>query len=71
MTSNTVRDKLVGSVLDLAADGKSNKPFGDWYNTIDGTTNAFAARPVVGGHFALVCPDPLSFRTPGRSDTFV
>ena len=53
-SSTDVRNKLISAVLQLAVDGKSSKPFGDWYNTLDGTTNAFSTRPMVGGHFAFV-----------------
>ena len=54
MTDDSVRDQLISSVAKYASNGKSNIPFGDWYNTGDGTANGFKARPVVGGHVALV-----------------
>ncbi|THH26639.1 hypothetical protein EUX98_g7550 [Antrodiella citrinella] len=54
VNDTTVRDSLVGGVLKLAADGKSSKPFGDWYDTLDGSVNSFAARPVVVGLTGLV-----------------
>ncbi|CDO71295.1 hypothetical protein BN946_scf184908.g52 [Trametes cinnabarina] len=54
VTSTTVRDLLVSSVRKYAADGKSSQPLGDWYETLDGSVEGFRARPVVGGHLALV-----------------
>ncbi|KAH8101093.1 DUF1793-domain-containing protein, partial [Cristinia sonorae] len=56
--SDAVRDNLISSVVKVASAGISNKPFGDWYDTTNGTINGFTARPVVGGHFALVRPHP-------------
>ena len=54
MTNMTTRDMFIDSVYKYAADGKSNQPLGDWYATLDGTVEGFRARPVVGGHLALV-----------------
>jgi hypothetical protein len=34
----------------------NTNPFGDWYETTNGQTEGFRARPVVGGHLALVSP---------------
>lgn len=42
-------------MLKYASDGKSSQPLGDWYETSDGSVEGFRARPVVGGHLALVC----------------
>ncbi|KAG0709752.1 hypothetical protein DFH29DRAFT_978606 [Suillus ampliporus] len=54
MTNTTARDMFIDSVYKYAADGESNQPLGDWYETLDGTVDGFRARPVVGGHLALV-----------------
>jgi len=54
VNSATLRNDLVGAVLRYAGDGKSGAPFQDWYNTTDGTSEPFAARPVVGSHLALL-----------------
>ncbi|TBU49426.1 hypothetical protein BD309DRAFT_76359 [Dichomitus squalens] len=54
VTSTSVRDLLVSSVRKYAADGKSSQPLGDWYETADGSVEGFRARPVVGGHLALL-----------------
>jgi len=53
-TSTTTRDSFISSVYKYAADGESNQPLGDWYETTDGSVEGFRARPVVGGHLALV-----------------
>lgn len=55
VTTTAVRDLLISSVRKYAADGKSSQPLGDWYETTDGSVEGFRARPVVGGHLALVC----------------
>ncbi|PAV21986.1 hypothetical protein PNOK_0194300 [Pyrrhoderma noxium] len=60
VTDDSVRDQLISSVAKYASNGKSNIPFGDWYNTGDGTANGFKARPVVGGHVALLALNKLS-----------
>ena len=56
MTLTAVRDQFVKAVRNYVADGKNNQPLGDLYQTTDGTqvANSFRARPVVGGHLALV-----------------
>ncbi|KAI0770848.1 DUF1793-domain-containing protein [Irpex lacteus] len=54
VSSTSVRDTFIKSVRNYAADGKSSQPLGDWYETTDGSVEGFRARPVVGGHFALV-----------------
>ena len=54
MTSTSVRDLFISSVHKYAADGESSQPLGDWYEAADGTVEGFRARPVVGGHLALV-----------------
>lgn len=54
VTANSVRDQLITSVHKYMAGGLSSKPYGDWYDTTNGSAQSFAARPVVGSHFAFV-----------------
>ncbi|KDQ64628.1 hypothetical protein JAAARDRAFT_201939 [Jaapia argillacea MUCL 33604] len=54
VTSNTTRDLFISSVRSYAADGMSSQPLGDWYETTNGAVEGFRARPVVGGHLALL-----------------
>jgi hypothetical protein len=54
VTDKETRDFLVSSVVKYAKDGKNSMPLSDWYDASTGTKNGFQARPVVGGHFALV-----------------
>ncbi|KAK2466302.1 hypothetical protein APHAL10511_001944 [Amanita phalloides] len=54
MTDSTSRDLLIGSVWKWASDGLSSQPLGDWYETTNGQPELFRARPVIGGHFALL-----------------
>lgn len=56
MTDTAGRDLFISSVKAWASDGLSSQPFGDWYETTNGQPNGFRARPVVGGHLALVSP---------------
>ncbi|KAJ7179016.1 DUF1793-domain-containing protein [Mycena filopes] len=55
MSDTDARDYFIASVRKAAGDGLSSQPFGDWYEARDGTPEGFRARPVVGGHLALVC----------------
>ncbi|KAF8165232.1 DUF1793-domain-containing protein [Crassisporium funariophilum] len=54
MTDTVARDLFVSSVKKWASDGLSSQPFGDWYETTNGQPEGFRARPVVGGHLALL-----------------
>ncbi|KAG8881508.1 hypothetical protein FRB98_004291 [Tulasnella sp. 332] len=54
VTDTTLRNSLITAVKNYAADGLSNSPLGDWYDAISGDNDGFKARPVVGGHLALV-----------------
>lgn len=63
MTNTTVRDGFISGLYNFAQDGASNQPFADWYETSNGTVDNivstgeienFRARPVAGGHLALV-----------------
>ncbi|KAI0774160.1 DUF1793-domain-containing protein [Fomes fomentarius] len=54
VTSTSVRDQLISAVHKYASDGQSSQPLGDWYETTNGAVEGFRARPVVGGHLALL-----------------
>ena len=54
VSDNTVRDTLITSVLKYASDGLNARPLPDLYDTVNGTALSTQARPVVGGHLALV-----------------
>jgi hypothetical protein len=54
MSDTNARDSFISAVKTTAANGLSSQPFGDWYEARDGTPESFRARPVVGGHLALV-----------------
>ena len=54
VSSTTVRDFFISAVRKYAADGENSQPLGDWYETSNGAVEGFRARPVVGGHLALV-----------------
>jgi hypothetical protein len=47
------RNLLITAVYDFLNTSPSLVPFTDWYDTIAGTQDRFADRPVVGGTFAL------------------
>lgn len=53
-STKEVRDLFISSVRKYAANGLNRQPFGDWYETPSGRVNGFRARPVVGGHLALL-----------------
>ncbi|KAH9938228.1 DUF1793-domain-containing protein [Fomitopsis serialis] len=54
MTNTTVRDMFISALYSYAADGENNAPLSDLYYTTNGEVYIFRARPVVGGHFALL-----------------
>ncbi|KAH0587707.1 hypothetical protein H2248_006471 [Termitomyces sp. 'cryptogamus'] len=54
VTDIATRDMFIASVKKYAAAGFSDQPFGDLYDANNGTAGDFRARPVVGGHLALV-----------------
>ncbi|KAI5122587.1 hypothetical protein M0805_004803 [Coniferiporia weirii] len=54
VTDTETRDLFVTAVQKYAADGLSSAPLGDWYETTNGGPEGFRARPVVGGHLALL-----------------
>ena len=56
-TSTSARDMLVSGVTKYAGDAlaANTEPLSDWYETsTGGVAGGFRARPVVGGHLALV-----------------
>ncbi|CCM03143.1 uncharacterized protein FIBRA_05265 [Fibroporia radiculosa] len=61
MTNTTVRDMFVDAVQKYAADGESSQPLGDWYWANDGEVEGFRARPVVGGHLALLALQSVEY----------
>ncbi|CAE6479297.1 unnamed protein product [Rhizoctonia solani] len=54
VTDKGTRDMFIARLRDYLANGKNNAPFSDWYDAIWGTVVGFRARPVAGGHFALL-----------------
>ncbi|KAI0736382.1 hypothetical protein C8Q72DRAFT_909206 [Fomitopsis betulina] len=54
MTDTTVRDMFLSALHAYASDGENNAPLSDLYDTISGDSDGFRARPVVGGHLALL-----------------
>ena len=58
-----IRDMFIDDVHGYITNGKNDVPFGDRYVVQDdevveaGTWSAYRARPVVGGHFALMALD--------------
>ncbi|CAL1698759.1 unnamed protein product [Somion occarium] len=66
--STSLRDHLIFSVHQYAANGNSDRPFTDWYDTKDGKSILFTARPVVGAHLAfLVLSNATDTTTTGSS----
>ncbi|KAJ4478253.1 hypothetical protein J3R30DRAFT_2880603 [Lentinula aciculospora] len=54
MTDTSVRDMFISAVTKFASSGMSSQPLTDWYDAVSGNPETFRARPVVGGHLALV-----------------
>ncbi|KAG9084530.1 hypothetical protein FS749_005150 [Ceratobasidium sp. UAMH 11750] len=50
----TTRNLFITQLKDYLANGKNNAPFSDWYDAVSGSVVGFRARPVAGGHFALL-----------------
>ncbi|KII95062.1 hypothetical protein PLICRDRAFT_48031 [Plicaturopsis crispa FD-325 SS-3] len=66
-TDTTTRDLFINSVQKYNAGGANNAPFGDWYETKDGTQEGFRARPVVGGHLAMLVLPQSSVKQTSKS----
>ncbi|KAJ7129541.1 DUF1793-domain-containing protein [Mycena epipterygia] len=65
MTDVNARDLFISAVKKMASDGLSSQPFADWYEAQDGTPESFRARPVVGGHLALLAISSPTFNCIG------
>ena len=60
VTDGEVRSSLIDRVVAYASNGLNDAPLSDWYETTGGTVSGFRARPVAGGHLALlVVPNAL------------
>ncbi|KAI0327102.1 DUF1793-domain-containing protein [Cubamyces sp. BRFM 1775] len=67
VSDNAVRDTLVTSVLKYAGDGLSAQPLADLYDSVNGTALNTRARPVVGGHLALLALQSKTAIAPSNS----
>ncbi|KAJ7743879.1 hypothetical protein B0H16DRAFT_1422818 [Mycena metata] len=54
VTDTSVRDLFITALKNTLSNGLNNVPFSDLYDTISGENLGFKARPVVGGHLALL-----------------
>jgi len=54
VNDNSVRDMFISNVVKYASSGKNRVPTSDLYDTVSGSVSGFQARPVVGGHLALL-----------------
>ncbi|KAJ7761626.1 hypothetical protein DFH07DRAFT_815613 [Mycena maculata] len=54
VTDTTVRDQFITSLKGYISNGLNTVPFSDLFDTITGQVVGFQARPVVGGHLALL-----------------
>jgi len=54
VTSTATRDAMIAAEVGWASSGLNNAPLSDFYDTISGANQGFRARPVVGGHLALL-----------------
>ncbi|KAJ6569518.1 hypothetical protein B0H19DRAFT_697259 [Mycena capillaripes] len=54
VTDTSLRDLFISSLKGYLSNGLNNQAFPDWYDTITGVAEGFRARPVVGGHLALL-----------------
>ncbi|KAK1226439.1 hypothetical protein PQX77_010603 [Marasmius sp. AFHP31] len=54
VTNTGVRDMFIQKVKAYLTSGKNDAPFSDWYETTNANIAGFRARPVAGGHLALL-----------------
>ncbi|KAJ7082033.1 DUF1793-domain-containing protein [Mycena belliarum] len=54
VTDDAVRAQIIAALAAFAANGLNNVPLSDLYDTVSGLNQGFRARPVVGGHLALM-----------------
>ncbi|KAJ7652052.1 hypothetical protein DFH06DRAFT_540129 [Mycena polygramma] len=54
VTDTSLRDQFISSIKSFISNGKNSVPFSDLYDTVTGLYDGFRARPVVGGHLALL-----------------
>ncbi|KAJ7260577.1 hypothetical protein C8J57DRAFT_1471634 [Mycena rebaudengoi] len=54
LTDTTLRDTFISRLKNYLTDSFNNMPFSDWYDTVSGRSVGFRARPVAGGHLALL-----------------
>ncbi|KAJ9130367.1 Glutaminase A [Pleurostoma richardsiae] len=52
IASNSTRDSFYSTIVSWLGNTSARVPMTDWYQTTDGTSPGFIARPVVGGLFA-------------------
>ena len=54
VTDRGVRNTPIERVVVCVPSGLNDVPWSDWYEATGGTVSGFRARPVVGGHLALL-----------------
>ncbi|KAJ7658891.1 hypothetical protein B0H17DRAFT_345172 [Mycena rosella] len=54
VTDQGLRTQIITGLKDYVANGLNNVPFSDLYDTVTGVSAGFQARPVSGGHLALL-----------------
>ncbi|EJD43842.1 DUF1793-domain-containing protein [Auricularia subglabra TFB-10046 SS5] len=54
IVDDDLKAQIIKAVANYAGDGLADAPFGDLYNVEDGKQDGFRARPVAGGHLAIM-----------------
>ncbi|KAF8213809.1 DUF1793-domain-containing protein [Mycena galopus ATCC 62051] len=54
VTDTTLRSQFVSTLTAYVSNGLNKQAFPDWFDTVSGLAQGFVARPVVGGHLALL-----------------
>ncbi|KAH8830455.1 DUF1793-domain-containing protein [Flagelloscypha sp. PMI_526] len=54
VSDTDARDQFISHVKNYLTSGVNDMPFSDWYETTNGASVGFRARPVAGGHLALL-----------------